>query len=366
MKFECLQENLNKGLSLTSHLAGSSTALPILNNVLLEVKKGVLKIISTDLEIGIRTIVRGRIIKEGRFSVPAQLLTNYINSLSNGNLIIEVENENLILKTENSITKIKGMEAEEFPLIPEIEKEKKYQIEKEELKKGLKQILFSVLINETRPEISGVLFNFKGDKLLLVGTDSYRLVEKKIKLQKNSEDINVIIPIKTLQELSKILEEEDGIIEVYIKENQILFVSKETELISRLISGKYPDYLKIIPQESKTKAIIPTNNFIKIIKGASLFSQKEVNDLNLEVYSQKGLIKITALDAQKGENISQIKADISGEDNHIILNWRYLLDVLQNIDDSEVVLEIINKDSPCLLKPQNQKDYLCVIMPIRE
>lgn len=366
MKFECLQENLNKGLSLTSHLVRGDTTLPILNNILLQVKGGILELISTNLEIGIKTIIRGKVIKEGKYTVPAQLLTNYVSSLGNKNLIIEVKEGSLVLKTENSTTKIKGQEAEEFPLIPKIEKDKKYQIEKKDLKNGLKQVLFSVKINEVRPEISGVLFKFQGDKLILVGTDSFRLTEKKINLQKNSEDIEIIVPIKTLQELSKILEEDDGMIEIYIKENQILFTSKETELISRLISGKYPDYTKIIPQESKTKAIISTDNFIKIIKGASLFSQKEVNDLNIEFQSQKGLIKINTLNTQKGENISQIKADLSGEDNQIVLNWRYLLDVLQNIDNPEVVLELINKDSPLLLKPQNKEDYLYVIMPIRE
>lgn len=370
MNFECLQENFNKGLLIVGHLVGRNTTLPILNNILLRTKEGVLELISTNLEMGIKTKIRGKVEKEGSYTVPAQLLVNYINLLPNEILKIEKIESTLQIKGKKYETKIKGIEAEEFPLIPEIKEEKKFQIKNENLKEGIKKVLSSVKENEIRPEISGVLFDFqtKEKELILVGTDSYRLTEKKVIFKKNEKDKKVIVPIKTLQELLRILEleQEERIIEINISENQILFRINETELISRLISGQYPDYKKIIPQEIKTKAITSRDDFVKIVKSVGLFSQTEINDIYLKINPQENKMMISSMSDRKGESTFQLEADLFGEENNIVFNWRYLLDGLNNIDSSEVVLEIVNKDNPALLKSLDDKSYLYLIMPIKE
>ena len=371
MKITCLQENLNKGLFMVSHLAGGTSTLPILNNILLKIEKGVLNIISTNLEIGIQTQIRGKVEKEGSFTIPAQLLSNYVNLLPNDQVTLELEDNQLIIKSKSSKTKIRGISAEEFPLIPKIDKSDAYKVKVEDFKKALQQVIFSVYQEESRPEISGVLFSFnhpKAGEITFVATDSYRLAEKKINFKEHAkkDNIKAIVPKNTIIELLRILDGEDEFLDIYLSENQILFSNDKTELVSRLISGQYPDYQQIIPQNYKTKAVINTENLIKIVKGASLFSQSGINDINLEILPKANKIVISSINNQLGEYNSEVEAEIEGEENKIVFNYRYLLDGLLNIDEDEVKLEAINDASPGILRQVENKDYLYLIMPIKQ
>ncbi|TSC95712.1 MAG: DNA polymerase III subunit beta [Parcubacteria group bacterium Athens1014_10] len=371
MKITCLQENLNNGLFIVNHLATGNTTLPILNNILLKTEKGNLTLTSTNLEIGIHTQVRGKVEKEGSFTIPSQILNNYINLLPKDQVILELVENELIVKCKNSKTKIKGISVEDFPLIPKIEKRNGFKIKAIDFKKALQQVIFSVYQDESRPEISGVLFNFNYPqigKLTLTGTDSYRLSEKNIDLKEFNikENIKIIVPRNTIQELLRILTQENEIIEIYFTENQILFIYKETEIISRLISGQYPDYQQIIPENHKTKVLINKNNFIKVIKGASIFSQSGINDINLEILPKDNKIIIHSLNNQLGEYKAEIEGEIEGIENKIVFNYKYLLDGLLGIEEDEISLEIINDTLPGILRLVNNKSYLYLIMPIKQ
>lgn len=371
MKIICLQENLNKGLNIVSHLSISKITLPILNNILLNVEKGILNLSSTNLEIGIQTKIRGKVEKEGGFTIPSQLLNNYIGLLPKDHVTLELINNELLVKCKNSKIKIKGISSEDFPLIPKIEKRDGFKFKINDFKKALQQIIFAVYKDESRMEINGVLFNFnypqKG-KITLVGTDSYRLAEKVLDLKEYSRDENfkLIVPKNTIQELLRILAQEDGILEIYFSENQILFFWNETELISRLILGQYPDYQQIIPQIFKTKININKENLIKTVKAASLFSQSGINDINFEILPKEAKINISSLNSQLGEYKSEIEAEIEGEENKIVFNYRYLLDGLLNMESDEVKIEVINDSAPGVLRPQEDKNYLYLIMPIKQ
>ncbi|MGB9609306.1 MAG: DNA polymerase III subunit beta, partial [Minisyncoccia bacterium] len=238
MKFIVLQKNLAKSLSQISRIATSKTTLPILNNVLIEAEKNLLKLSTTNLEIGITSQIRAKIEKEGKITLPCQILTNFIDLIDEELIEVELEDSEVNFKSKNSFTKIKGISAEEFPIIPQIEKENCFKIKADILKTALDKVIFAVSPAETRIEISGVLFSFNSPEenfLTLVGTDSYRLAEKVVKLTDSNfkEKLNLIIPIKALQEFSR-LPEEEKIVEIYSSENQILFVYESTELISRV------------------------------------------------------------------------------------------------------------------------------------
>lgn len=368
MKLTCYQKNLSQGLSLVSHLALiGRTGLPILANVLLEGKKEGLYLTATNLETAIQTLVRVKIEKEGRTTLPAQLLTNYVELLPDEPLEIELINDSLEIKTKNYQTKIKGISADEFPIIPQIDKKNKYQLKADDLKEGLNQTAFTVALNETRMEISGLLLNFNSPspgKLTLVGTDSYRLAEKIIDLTKNEsqESQSIIVPIRTVQEILRILDEKEEV-EIYPSENQILFVSGQTNLISRIISGQYPNYQQIIPQESKTKALVERTALLKAIKVASLFSRAGANDISLKF--KKNKIIVSSLNSQLGENFAEVEADLTGQENEIVFNYRYLLDGLLNINQSEVTVEGTNDMTPVLIKSPAEKNYFYLVMPIR-
>lgn len=386
MKISCTQENLNHGLNIVSHIASKNTSLPILNNVLVKAEKGVLSLITTNLEIGIKCQVRGKIETDGNYTVNSKLLTDYVNLLNNQKIELELKNDNLEITTEQQVTKIKGNSADEFPLIPQIDRKKPYQCKIDDLIKAFSQVLFAVSVSETRPEISGVYLNFSENNLTMATTDSYRLAEKQIKLrEKVAAEKEVIIPAKTAQELMRIMaasdsgdiedgKEAQGLVEIYFEDNQVLFVFDNVEIVSRIIEGQYPNYKQIIPANFKTKGVVNISDFIKAVKTAALFSRTGIFDINLEF--KAGKLVVSSTNNQLGENKSKLDGNISGDDNKVVINYRYLLDGLQNIDSSDVIFEMIDPANPCILRPAESlndkkeaiagQDYLYIIMPIKQ
>ena len=375
MKITCLQENLNFGLQNTGHLANKNINLPILNNVLIEAKDGGVKLSSTNLEVGISCNVRCKTEIEGSFTVDAKLFSEYINLLPNEQVEINLEeNDYLHVSCKNYETKLKGIVADDFPVIPIIEKKEAYKIKIDEFKKALSQVVFAVSVSESRPEIAGVYINFnkttKG-QMILAGTDSYRLAERSLGLVSGQEENEVIVPLKTLQEVLRILnnikenagENED--LEIYLSENQILFVANGIELISRLIEGQYPDYRQIIPQESKTNITVSTSELVKTIKTVALFSKVGIFDITIEFSKTKGLT-LKALNSQTGESKSEVEVEFSGEDNQTVLNYRYLLDGLNNINADEVEICLVDGNVPCVFRPKGKKNYTYIVMPIKQ
>ncbi|MBU0647314.1 DNA polymerase III subunit beta [Patescibacteria group bacterium] len=375
MKIFSLQENLKQGLFVVSHIAGKNINLPILNNVMIKVSDGNIKILATNLEMGIITTVRGRIEEEGSFTVDSKIISECINLLPNKKIGLELKNGSLLVDSDNYQVKIKGQSAEEFPLIPEIDKKNYYSIQVEVFKKAISQIIFAVSLSEARLELSGVVFSFNSNSLVLAATDSYRLAEKKIEIKANNEEEKkIIVPVKTLQELIRILsgvqtnlvEEDDDELRFYVSDNQILFTYKSTELISRLIEGQYPDYQQIFPTTSKTQVIISRTELIRATKLASLFSKTGINDINLDFPKEKNQLVVSSTSGQTGENVTSLEARVSGEDNGIVVNGRYLLDGLSNIEGEMIRLEVIDNNTPCVIKPEKDTNYLYIIMPIKQ
>jgi DNA polymerase-3 subunit beta len=267
--------------------------------------------------------------------------------------------------------------AADFPLIPQIVKKDPFILSSQNLRQAISQVIFAVSVNETRPEINGISFSFSSDKLILAATDSYRLAEKFVVLDKTSKtkEQKIIVPTRTLQELQRILSSfkdpaaisEVENVEIYLAENQILFVFGNIELISRLVEGQYPDYQQIVPNRSNTEAVLEVSSFVNATKATSLFARSGIYDVNLEFLASSKEIVVSSTNNQLGENTSRLVGEISGEDNNIVVNYRYLLDGLQNIGAEQVKMEIIDGASPCVLKPlAKDPDYIYIIMPIKQ
>lgn len=375
MKLTCLQENLNLGLQTTGHLVNKNINLPILNNVLLEAKEGVLKLSSTNLEIGISCLVRCKVEKDGAFTLEGKLLSEYVNLLPNEQVLLELESEDFVrVSAPNSQTKIKGIIADDFPVIPQIEKKNPYKVNVKELKNAISQVIFAVASSESRPEISGVFMSFNKQevgKLVLAGTDSYRLAEKKLDVLENKEERNVIVPVKTLQEVLRVLNnlkdqvESPEVLDIYVADNQILFTCDNIELISRLVEGEYPDYKQIIPKETKTTVAVSTSALIKAIKTVALFSKSGIFDINLLFDPAKGL-NVRATNTQVGESSLDLDVNFRGELNETTINYRYLLDGLNGMGTDFVEIGLVDGNIPCLIKPKEGVDYLYIIMPIKQ
>jgi DNA polymerase-3 subunit beta len=374
MRLISLQENLKKGLNIVGHVTTKNINLPILNNILIRAEKGNIELISTNLEIGVVYQLRGKIEQDGEFTVDSKLVTEYVNLLSGGEKVkIEQKESELKIECGNYKTKIKGESAKEFPLIPVIPKNDYYSCRAEELKKALNSVIFSVSTSENRIELSGVLFVFNKNKLSLVATDSYRLAEKEIGVAGfgTAEEHRIIVPARTTQELLRILSNfdkldstEEGEIRIYLTENQVLFTLDSVSLISRLINGHYPDYKQIIPTKSQTSVLVERGELTRAIKAAALFSKTGINDVTLHFTKNK--ITVSAFSGASGESQTEVAAEIVGVDNEIIINFRYLIDGLNNIESDMVKIEILNSNSPCLLKPEPDDNYLYIVMPIKQ
>lgn len=375
LKIFSLQENLKQGLALVGRVAGKNANLPILNNVLIRADEGKIRLVATNLEVGVSSTVRGKIEREGVFTVNSKIITDCVNLLPNKKIGLDQQGSDLAVDCENYQAKIKGQPADEFPLIPEVDKKNFFSAPAETVKTAISQVIFATAQSETRLELSGVLFSFAGGCLTLAATDSYRLAERKIQLKSNSEEEKkIIVPAKTLQELLRVLsvnlnsevEESGQEIKFYISDNQILFTYGSTELVSRLIEGQYPDYQQIMPTVSKTKIAIDRQELIRAVKMSSLFSKAGINDVNLDFPLGKNQVVISAVSGQTGENITNLPANVSGDDNSIVVNYRYLLEGLSIIESETVKIEVIDGNTPCIIKSEQDASYLYIIMPIKQ
>ena len=379
MQFISLQENLKKGLNIVSHTSSKNINLPILNNILIKAYSGEIEFIGTNLEIGVNSKIRGKVESDGEFTVNSRLITDYINLLNpNEKVLFKLIDNELLVESGNYKTKIKGESSKEFPLIPTIESENIFSFELESFRKALNSVIFSVSISENRLELTGVLFSFSKDSLDLAATDSYRLAEKNLKidqdinknLNKDLGNFKLIVPAKTIQELLRILNnigelsDSDGKINISFSDNQILFTFNSTSLISRIINGNYPDYKQIIPTQTKTKALVDKIELVRAIKAASLFSKNGMNDILLQF--KKNQILISSFSGASGESKIKIDSKNEGEENEITINFKYILDGLNNIDSELIEILVLNSNSPCIIKRAGTSDYLYIVMPIRQ
>lgn len=372
MKFSCTKENLFQALSLTATVAGKNANLPILSNVLIRVAEQKVELCATNLEIAMIVNVRSKVEKEGSFTVPVRTLTEFVGLMPEDRIDLELIGNEIAIICGKSSTKMKGIVAEDFPIIPAASTGSGFLIEATDLEKGLTQILSAVARTDIRPELAGVFmdFNTEGGKLTLAATDSYRLAEKKIGLQQGSEKIKIILPGRAAQEVVHVISSlKDGAekdIRILTSEGQFVLNFANVQLISRLTDGQYPDYTQIIPKEFKTTAELAVSPLVKEIKAASLFASSGINSVSVDINSSQGTVGISSTSNQMGEYSSEAMAEITGEENSILLNYKYLLDGLANINAETVLFKVIGPENPCLLTPKGDDSFLYIVMPIRQ
>ncbi|TSA46421.1 DNA polymerase III subunit beta [bacterium] len=363
MKIVCTKKNLAGGLAVASRVIGSGNALPVLNNILFKTDGGRLKLSSTNLEMAINTWMGGKIEEEGEITIPARLVNEYVNNLLTETITVTTEKLTIFLEGDKAKTHIKGLSSDEFPLIPQIKDAVFGRVESQDLKKAISEVGYAAAFSETQPEISGVLFSFKGKTLTLAATDRVRLAESQLPLVEDvKEERQVIIPVRVVHELAHAVG--GGPVEIYLTENQAMFRSADTELITRLIEGQYPDYQQIIPKNFTTEAQIARSQFIQSLKAASLFAS-DSNNIEIEMNPQAKQLVVRSQSAQTGDSEIRIDAELTGQKNTIIFNHRYLVECLNNLGDEAVILKVIDSSSPAELVPAKREDFLYIVMPIK-
>lgn len=367
MKIICTQQNLNKGLSLCSRIISSPKTLPILSNVLISSDRGKIKLSVTNLEVGINIWIRAKIEKTGSITVPARILSDFISNNSDTNITLETDKLNLNVSSDNYQAKISGLESGEFPVIPTIKDEQGFELVKKDLDQAIPRVIVACAQDESRPILSGVLFNFEQNNLKLVATDSYRLAEQTIRLKQKIELPRVVVPTKTMQEVHRIISSDPNSkdnVKVNISENQIMFkFGEDIEVSSRLIEGTFPNYEQIIPAAPTTTVSTNKKQLLSAIKSASLFSQNTAN--NVRIKTEKNNIIILAKSNQIGDSKIQVKSDIQGDNIEIAFNARFIIDALNNLSGEDIELGLTEKLAPAKITNPKDKNYIYVIMPLR-
>lgn len=376
MQVSCLQENLAKGLSIVGRAVASRSTLPVLSNVLLATDNGQLKLAATNLEIGINCWVGAKVAQEGAITVPARLLSDFINSLPPERIDLKLDEstQTLNLRCARFESNIKGIDAQEFPIVPTAANggDAVIRLEPSSLRAMIDQVVFAAATDESRPILTGVLVQFNDDNLTMAAADGFRLSVKATILKQNFGDMmEVIIPARALMELGRVTGDQEQPVEVIITpaRKQILFHLQDIDLVSQLIEGKFPDYNQIIPKGYATRSVMDTNSFLKAVRVSHLFARDSANIVKLEITPtgdelMNGRITLVATSAELGDNVADVDASIEGNPMEIAFNAKYLIDVLSIIDSPQVVLETSAASSPGVLRPIGDDKFTHVIMPM--
>ena len=363
MKIICTQENLRAGLGQVSRIVGSSTTLPILNNVLLQTENGQLKISATNLEMGMSTLVRCKIEQEGGVCITAKVFLDLVNNLPNENITIESNELETFVSTDRYQTKIKHLPAEDFPLIPTIEDASTVSVPATELKEALDSTAFAASTSETQPEISGIALKFENNRLIATATDRYRLAEISVPVQTQAGRA-VIVPQRSILELSRLLAAAADQVQLNISSTQMAISVNGTYLVTRLIDGQYPEYQQIIPTEKGTIVSVQHSELTSALKTSGIFS-KGAGSVTMEIDVEKQALKLKSASQGVGESEVEIPCGIQGSSSSVILNYRYVLDLLTNTSPTDLDISVIDDTNPVVFRPQGKPNYLYLIMPIR-
>jgi DNA polymerase-3 subunit beta len=369
VKLSVMQENLARGLQIVSRAVSTRSTLPVLNNVLLRTEDGGLKLTATNLEIGITYWVPGKIDTGGSMTVPARLLADIVAGLpANERVDLELQpQETLHIQAGRFETRIKGIDAEEFPAIPTAGERPTTRVPQNVLRVALGEVTFAAATDEARPILTGVLARFEGDKLTFAAADNYRIAVKTINVLDPVEETSVVVPARALHELSRVLADIDEPVDIVLSpsRNQILFHLEGIDLVSRLIDGQFPNYQQVLPKGFTTKAIVDRDQLLKAVRLASLIASSSANIVKLQVGKDAEIGVTVSAAADVGDNRSEVEAEVEGDGTTIAFNARYLIDVLTNVDAEQFSVELNGPLSPGVFRPVGDEHYTHVVMPVK-
>ena len=373
MRVTCSQEQLARGLSIVGRAVATRTTLPVLSNVYIGTDNGRLKLVATNLEIGITAWVPAQVIEEGATTVPARLIEDLVKQSPAETIELEMKNANELGYHCASISAtIRGIPAEEFPIIPtsETAEGEVVTLPADLLKEMISQVVFAAATDEMRPVLTGVLVKFENDTLTMAAADGYRMSVRSAAVGATVEaPVSVIVPARALNELARILPS-DSTVDVILSpnRNQILFHADDMDLVSQLIEGAFPDYRKIIPQTHKTRTVVDTNQLLQAVRRALIFARDAANIVRLRFEPGNGLegrMVVSAQATEAGGNEEVLPAAVEGDAMEVAFNGRYLVDVLSVMHSAQTVIQTQSSSHPGVFRPANEDtNFTHVIMPM--
>ena len=378
MKITCLQENLSRGLAVVGRAVANRATLPVIHNVLLNVDQSMLKLSATNLEIAMTTWVGAKIEEEGSITVPARLLSEFVNSLPNDPINLQLDEGSGLLEISSGSSKahINITDASEFPPIPTVDDGIAAEVDPFVLRSAITRVAFAAATEESRPVLTGVELKLDESKFTMAAADGFRLaVHHGALLKPVPEEMSVIIPARTMNELNRLISDREEPVEILMPpaKGQVMFRIRggdTVEIVSQLLQGTFPNYEQLIPQSYTTRAVMDLPTVLRAARTASIFARDGSNIIRMhlmpaEADTEPPKVEISARSEEVGDNEDTVDLDeIEGEEGKIAFNRRYLLDVLSVLEKGKVALETTTSSSPGVFKPTDSDDYIHVVMPM--
>ena len=365
MKLTFQKAALLNGINIVLKAVPSKTTMPILECILIDASTDVIKLTGNDMELGIETKVEGNILEKGKIALDAKLFSEITRKLSDGDSMVTIESDekyNTTITCDNSVFWIQGKDGDEFSYLPYIEKNKYICLSQFTLKELIRQTIFSISVNDSNKMMTGELFEVNGDSLRVVSLDGHRMAIRKILLKDTYENTKVIVPGKTLNEISKILTgDNEKEVQIYFGANHILFEFDQTHVVSRLIEGDYFKISQMLSNDYETKVSINKKEFLDSIDRANLLI-REGDKKPIIINILNGLLQVNVNSAIGALN-EDIDIDKEGKDIMIGFNPKFLMDALRVIDDENVTMYLVNHKSPCFIRDK-EENYIYLILPV--
>jgi DNA polymerase III subunit beta len=372
MKFSCNQDTFSKYLNILSRVVSSKPGLPILNNIFLQTDKGKLTMKSTDLELSLTTWIGADVKDDGKITLPAKQLSEFVNSIPEEVVNVEVEKQNFNISTSNNSASFNTMPPDDFPKIPSVDKKEEpfIQINSADLVMAINRVSFATATDDIKPVLTGVKVEIEKDEISFVATDGLRLSKQVIKIMKNDKTKNFLVPVRAFTELSYIINEmggEEDLVSIYLIEdkNQVMFRVGEIDLVSRLIDGEFPEYKQIIPTGYKTKCEIEREEFLNSLKVVNIIARSVLgNKMILDINPKANEISLSATQADLGKNESKFGCKIEGDELKIAFSSKLLTDILNHVDSQDIMFECSEAVRPGVFKIKGDDSFIHLVMPM--
>ncbi len=364
MKVICARKDLHEGVQTAGRAVSARTSLPILGHLLIKAEEDRLRIAATDLEIGMECVVEANVQEQGSLTVPAKVISEVLAALPDTDVSISVDEDSTVtIKCGTSEFSILGLPPEEFPMLPEVREEVKFKIDHYVLREGIAKTSFAISTDESRAILTGILLQVSDESLKLVSTDTHRLCVFECPLVECVGSVNAIVPGRAMMELTRIVPEGEGTVDVGISPSQVMFRSGETILISRLIEGQFPNFERVIPTEHNKKLTIPTDQLLQSVKRVLIVARESFG--RTIVQTLDGTLVLTAESGSVGRAHEEVEVLREGDDLKMAFNGKYLLDVLNVVETEAIEVELSGDVNPAVIRPQGRTDYTHVVMPVQ-
>ncbi len=366
MRIECSQEKIKEAVGLAERISGKHMTLPVLSCLLFEAdKNNTLTLRATNLDLGIEIVIPAKVDEPGSVAIPGATIASFIGGVTEagGKVKIELQQGNIKINTGKSSGVIKTMPHDDFPSIPHVSSGNTFSLNAADFVKGLKSVWYSSSVSSIKPELSSVYVYCEDEFVIFVATDSFRLAEKRVKIKKDKDFGQILIPYKNIPEILRALENVQGEVAVELDKNQISFSYGGVYLVSRVIDGVFPDYKQIIPKQSVTEVVVLKQDLMNALKLSNIFSDK-FNQINIQVNPSSKKCEIRTKNNDVGENLTLLDAVVTGEEININFNYKYIVDCFQSVDSDSVTLTFNGLHRPLIITPVSDNTFRYIVMPM--